>query len=220
VIYNGTPVERLQAKWGRAKMRSQWGVTDQHVIGYIGRQTIEKNPGAACQALAMLGTDHWRAIYYGNLPQGQRPPHGSIIEDAKQTQYPHVQFYDYTSNVGDIYAGIDVLMLASHSEAFSLTLLEGWLTRTPVVSTPVGSVPELETKYGLLTFGVSHNPSPGELAAACRRAMSPAGQVIIERAYQLAQEQFTACAMANRWADYLDTTIVAAPPQPFKGLDL
>lgn len=205
VIYNGTPTDRLQPLWGRTETRRQWGIESHHkVIGYIGRQTIEKNPGAACQAMAVLDNEQWRAVYYGNLPQGQRPPRGSIIEDAKRNRYPFIQFFDYTSNVGDVYAGIDVLMLASNAEAFSLTLLEGWLTRTPVVSTPVGSVPELEKKYGQLTFGVPLYPTPEQLALACQHAISPEGQIVIERAQKLAQSQFTARAMADRWAKYLD----------------
>jgi glycosyltransferase involved in cell wall biosynthesis len=210
VIYNGTPMARLQPKWGRAAMREQWMTGGRRVIGYIGRQTIEKNPGAACQAMSVLDDNQWRAVYYGNLPQGQIPPRGSMIADAKRTRYPHIQFYDYTSNIGDIYAGIDVLMLASNAEAFSLTLEEGWLTRTPVVSTPVGSVPELEAKYGPLTFGVPLYPTPEQLAEACRRAVAPEGREVIERAHQLACREFTARAMANRWAVYLDEVFTAA----------
>jgi glycosyltransferase involved in cell wall biosynthesis len=157
--------------------------------------------------MAVLDNEHWRAIYYGNMPQGQKPPKGSMIQDAKDKRYPIIQFYDYTASIGDVYAGIDVLMLASNAEAFSLTLLESWLTRTPVVSTSVGSVPELEQKYGELTFGVPLHPTPEQLAAACQRAISVEGIPIIEKAYKLAREQFTARAMADRWAVYLDSIL-------------
>lgn len=203
VIYNGTPIERLVPTLSRAVMRRQWQAGDRHVIGYVGRQTAEKNPGAACLAMSALDDGQWRAVYYGNLPQGQRPPAGSTIADAKQNRHPHIQFYDYTSDIGNVYAGIDVLMLASHSEAFSLTLLEGWLTRTPVISTAVGSVPELEERYGQLTFGVPLRPTPSQLAEACRRAISVEGQEVIERAWHLARDNFTALAMADRWTEYL-----------------
>jgi len=208
VIYNGVDVERLQPRWGRDVIRQQWGVQPSHkVLGYIGRQSAEKNPAAACQAMAVLDDEKWRAVYYGNLPQGQSPPKGSIIEEAKANRYPIIQFHDYTASIGDVYAGLDVLMLASNSEAFSLTLIESWLTRTPVISTPVGSVPELEQKYGQLTFPVPLYPSPDQLADACMQAVSPEASIVIDRAYRLAREQFTARSMADRWAEYLDTIL-------------
>lgn len=216
IIFNGVETARLAPGRDRENIRKDWGVDcndtarsaskQNQIIGYVGRQTIEKNPEAAILALQCLGPE-WHAVYYGNRPQGQEPPRGSLIEEAKMASDPRIRFYDYTDKIGDIYAGLDVLMLASESEAFSLTLLEAWLTKTPVVTTPVGSVPELEDKYGQLTFRVPLNPTPEQLADACRDAVAPGALTIIERAYKLANEQFLAHHMANRWAQYLGSLV-------------
>lgn len=200
VIYNGAEEKRLGESQGRDRIRQTWGLAPHHrVVGYIGRQTTEKNPGAAIHAVRTLG-EPWRAVYYGSKPTGQPGP--DLVGLAASAP-GRVRFHPPVIRIGDVYAGLDVLLLASHTEAFSLTLIEAWLTRVPVVATPVGSVPELQAKHGQLVFEVPPNPTPQQLAGACRAAIDPRNELVIERAYQLAVAEFTATAMANRWADYL-----------------
>jgi glycosyltransferase involved in cell wall biosynthesis len=214
VVHNGVDLERLHpsednmdGRW----IRDSWGARDdQHVVGYIGRQTAEKNPAAAVQAVEALGKD-WLAVYYGNTPQGHRPPKGSVLREARfgdlkanAHKYPFVRFYDPVMEVGDVYAGLDVLMLASRTEAFSLTLIEAWLTETPVVATPVGCLPELQEKYGELVVEVPMNPTPEQLAEACQKAVVHDTLPCVARAYELARKQFTAEAMVERWTTYLE----------------
>lgn len=209
VIYNGAEEKRLQTRYGRKRQRELWGVDPSHIVlGYIGRQTNEKNPTAAIEAVQSLGGP-WRAVYYGAKPPGQPGP------DLKQlaARKPGTTIFNKpVIHIGDVYAGLDVLMLASHTEAFSLTLLEAWLSRVPVVATPVGSVPELQAKYGQLVFQVPPDPSPTALAKACHLAMAPQlRHEVVERAYQLAKSQFTATAMAERWAHYLRELLAKRP---------
>jgi glycosyltransferase involved in cell wall biosynthesis len=210
VIYNGAQVDRLEAKVGRTLQRDRWNVNGtQHVIGYIGRRTAEKNPAAAALAMSKLDHDQWRAVYYGNLPSGQRHPvrkEKETMEWAK-TMAPVIQFHESTQDVGDVYAGIDVLMLASHSEAFSLTLLEAFYCGVPVVATPVGSVPELKERFGDVVIEVPCNPTAEQLADACKRAVSSEGNEIARRANRIARDHFTAEKMAERWADYLERVV-------------
>ncbi len=209
VIYNGAEEKRLQVRQGRRLQRQQWGLDPSHIVlGYIGRQTNEKNPSAAILAVQQLGGP-WRAVYYGAKPPGQPGPNLRQLA-AKQ---PNMTIFNQpVINIGDVYAGLDVLMLASHTEAFSLTLLEAWLSRVPVIATPVGSVPELQEKYGQLVFQVPFNPTPAALAQACHLAMLPKQrEEVTERAYQLAKEQFTAVAMADRWTSYLRSLLVRRP---------
>jgi glycosyltransferase involved in cell wall biosynthesis len=175
----------------------------------VGRYTAEKNPAAAALAMQGLDREKWRAVYYGNKPTGQRHPakqEAEVMEWARQ-QYPIIQFHKPTQEVGDIYAGIDVLMLASYSEAFSLTLLEAIYCGVPVVATPVGSVPELQRKYGAMVIEVPERPTKEQLAEACRRAVSDEGREITRRAQEIVRDEFTATKMAANWADYLERTI-------------
>jgi len=203
VIYNGVDLDRLVPRKSRQAMRVEWNAGSRYVIGYVGRHTLEKNPGAAISAMEYLDDKHWMAVYYGNYPTGHRPAKDSLLTHYKENPVPHIQFYEPIMEVGDIYAGIDVLMLASHSEAFALTLLEGWLTETPVIATPVGSVPELQERFGELVIEVPMKPTATQLADACTKAVSPAGAAIVARAHEVAMEHFTAEKMASNWARYL-----------------
>lgn len=210
VIYNGAQVDRLQATRGREQQRAAWGVEDHHnVVGYIGRFTAEKNPAAAALAIQCLDPEKWRAVYYGTMPVGQRNPSKEEQEVMKwaKDHSPLIQFHSPTQEVGNVYSGIDVLMLASNSEACSLTLLEAFYCGVPVVATPVGSVPEFQKKFGKLVIEVPCNPTKEQLAAACKRAVSIEGIEVASAARKLAREQFTAESMADRWATYLDSTI-------------
>lgn len=208
VIHNGVPEERLIPQRGYQHMRDQWGVGPQHkVIGYIGRQSAEKNPIAALSAVRALGDD-WLAVYYGS-PLNMSPKSQKAFDEARANPDSNVRFYDSVGDVGSIYNGIDVLMLASHTEAFSLTMIEAWLSKTPVVSTLVGALPELQAIHGELAITVSKDPTPEVLAAACRRAVSREGREIADRAYIIAKEHFTVDKMVNRWSDYL--TYVVRP---------
>ena len=94
-------------------------------------------------------------------------------------------------------------MLASHREAFSLTLIEAWIAGTPVVATPVGALPELQQKYGSLAVQVPSNPTAEELAEGVCRAAGAEGEEIAARAQALALEHFTCEKMLDRWTKYL-----------------
>lgn len=196
VIYNGASQGRLYTRAGtRERMREEWGAKGRYVIGYVGRRSKEKNPQAARQAVRELG-DEWMAVYYG--PEALQAETRQPVEPESR-----VLVYPATPNVADVYAGLDVLMLASRTEAFSLTMIEAWLTHVPVVSTPVGAVPELEEFYHCpLVCRVPRNPTSKQLADACRRAVSPEGLAIAEQAYEIADLHFTAVDMVDNWTRY------------------
>jgi glycosyltransferase involved in cell wall biosynthesis len=111
--------------------------------------------------------------------------------------------------VGNALAALDVFLLASPSEGFSLALTEAWLCGVPVVATRVGAVPELEGTHGQMVVPVPAGAESAELAAAVRRALSADNRVVIERAKEVAWRHFTAQAMADRWTGFL--MMIAAP---------
>lgn len=214
VIYNGAERARCRVRHGRPGQRQRWGLGPHDVaIGYVGRHAPEKNYLAAARAALAL-PERYRAIYYGSVVGRS----SEAAPDLKRLAAEHpgrIRIHRPRSHLGDILAGLDVLMLASHREAFSLVLIEAWLAGVPVVATPVGSLPELQEMYGPLAMDVSGDPSPEELAAAVRRALGREGQAAAARARRIAHRTFTCEAMARRWMNYLEQVAAGVKiPQP------
>ncbi len=211
IIYNGVDPKRCEPQAGdRQRMREFWGMTRNNVvIGYLGRQTPEKSPQAAMYALMSLGSNY-RAVYYGCDGRGVGPD-AELVNWGEVYLPGRTQFYPPVQNIAEVLAGIDVFMLASEREAFSLGMIEAWLAGKPVVATRVGAVAELEARYGQLVFSVPENPTTDDLADAVRLAVQPIAQIVIMRARKVAQEHFTSTIMSERWCDYLERVIRSRP---------
>jgi glycosyltransferase involved in cell wall biosynthesis len=207
VLYNGSSPQRCHPSRDRRNVRAEWGLDDDCIaLGFLGRQSPEKNPLAPAKAVASLPRCY-HAIYYGVGPKGN----GFCPETMAwcETNIPgRYRMYPPSTAVGDILRGFDVLILASQREAFSLTLIEAWLTGVPVVATPVGSIPELEAKFGQLTFSIPLQASDEELRSAVTQAMSVSLRAkVTSRARAVAWKHFTVEAMAGRWMDYLEGVV-------------
>jgi glycosyltransferase involved in cell wall biosynthesis len=138
IIYNGVRRERCLPSGDyaavRARMREQWNIPqDAVVVGYVGRQTKEKNFMAAARAVGQLDQNHY-AVYYGTDGTGKKPDEGLKLWCLNNIPGRH-RLYLPTNAVGDVFAGLDVLVLASHREACSLVLIEAWMAGVPVVAT-------------------------------------------------------------------------------------
>lgn len=203
VIYNGCDPEHIRPAIGRTKQRElEWSIGCRNVaVGHIGRHSSEKNYLALAKAITHL-PKRYRAIYYGRDQLLYNQPAPDLLELAKNDS--RIQCHLPVDRVGDILAGLDVLVIASHHEACSLAMIEAWLAGVPVVATPVGSVPELQKRFGTLVVEVPLDPTPEELALGIRRAADLDGQWIARYAREVALKHFTIRAMADNWATYLE----------------
>jgi len=199
ILHNGIDVQRCTPTIPRQQMRAMWGFADHHrLIGYVGRYSAEKNPTAAAQAVRHLG-GIYHAVYVGS----------GCLEDYVRQQVQEIAgsracLLPMVREVGNVLSALDVFVLASPSEGFSLAIAEALYCGTPVVATRVGVVPELESVYGSLVSPVSVNPSPEELAQAVERALTPDfRRDVVPRAREAVARHYTAGVMARRWTDYL-----------------
>lgn len=202
VIYNGCDTAHITPQYGRDAQRAMWGVTDEKVVGHIGRHSPEKNYAALARAATYLPTN-FRVVYYGRDQINYFSPAADLLELADVSD-GKIRCFMPEPRVGDVLAGLDALVVASHYEACSLAMLEAWFAGTPVVATPVGSVPELQRKFGELVIEVPVNPDPQTLAAACEEAVGARGTRVAAHARQVVEEHFTIAKMAENWADYLE----------------
>lgn len=207
VLRNGIDVERCAPTQPRTVTRHQLGFDDQDIlIGYVGRFSFEKNPLAAAIAVRKLG-GRFHAVYCG---EGWKE--AEVKAEAVKIAGDRVRFVPHQRIVGNILSALDVFLLASPAEGFSLSLAEAWYAGVPTVATRVGAVPELERSNGQLVSAVPVNPSPRALAKAVLRAHSPDfRQEVVPRAQRLVAESYTATAMARRWTEYLETICRVSP---------
>ncbi len=197
VIPNGIDADRCTPAVSRADTRAAWGFTDAHaIVGYVGRYSPEKNAAAAAQAVAAIGGD-FRAVYAG-AGWAEADTRAAVRKTGARAV-----FVPADRQVGTILAGLDCFVLASPAEGFSLALAEAWLCGVPTVATRVGAVPELERKHGPLVSPVPVNPTPDQLAAAVRYAVSNEFRATVDRARAVVAAHYTAARMGERWTDYL-----------------
>ena len=170
------------------------------VVGFLGRLAAVKQPHLVARAVARLrqkGIDA-RAMFVGDY-QGHHRPRAKQVRSIDDQAI----FTGPKEAIGDYVAAMDVMMLPSQTEGFSLAKIEAWLAGVPVVATPVGAVPELEREHGALVVRVNPNADDDALADAVQLAVSPQNAAVVEYARKLAWREFTLDQMIKRWERYL-----------------
>ena len=199
VIHNGVDLASLEPRIGRDAVRSRWGCRPSDIcVGFVGRISSEKNPVSLVTAIERL-PKHFRGLYV--TPHCARPaPHGAgLMAQIKSSSRARDLIWceglvDATDEgglaMGDIYAGLDCVLIASTEEGGPLVLLEAMACGVPVVMTPVGLQAELERQHGRLTVEIPHGADGDTIAAAIREAVHPLNRATVERARELMIYEF------------------------------
>ncbi len=126
------PVDRREA-------RTQWGLSGEFALLFVGRLAPEKNPGRAVSVyrgvlrsipeavLLVAGTGSLRAILE-NAAEELGPTRIRLLGDVPRSALP------------SLYSAADGLLLTSDIEQFPTVMLESLACGTPVFSTDVGDV--------------------------------------------------------------------------------
>lgn len=199
VIENGIDLNRSFPIRGRAAMRADWGCEDGDLlIGFVGRLAEVKNCLALARAVKGLG-ERARLVCYGE----QVPEEAYIPFQMKEIAgAERLIFREPVEDVGSVLNALDVFLLPSYSEGFSMSLLEAWAAGLPVVATRVGSLPRLEEQYGRLVTPIEPEDSAEALAAAIRKAIA-GGAEMTGRAREMVLASYHVARMAEEWTDYL-----------------
>lgn len=133
----------------RAQLRRQLGIPDDaFVIGSFqkdgvgwhdgARPKLIKGPDVLCHTLARMVTRRVFALLTG-------PARGYVTQELKRHRVPHhnLGFLPAASDVAPLYRALDAYLIASRVEGGPQQLLEAWASGVPVVSTPVGMVPDV-----------------------------------------------------------------------------
>lgn len=201
VIHNGSEVERILPFRGREWQRKAWQIAeDSLTLLYIGRFSKEKRAQVALRSLRYI--DNGTLIMHGWGPDWE-----AIKEEANGCG-KHVVFpIPRLTALGDVFAAADVVVVPSETEAFPLVLCESWLARKPVICSNFATIAEVEEIYAngrSMVIRVPRPPEPEDIAKAVAEMRSHPLETaeMIERAYEIAMEHFTATALVGRWESY------------------
>lgn len=205
IILDGIDMNHCHPIQSREEIRKQWNISaDKKAIGFIGRLNDNKNPRGLAEAIGCLD-DNYVGIFYGEIPPWYTVDERSkLISDIKELSKHKVLLFDYTTDVGSVLNGLDVLVFPStHMEGFGLILVEAWASGIPTVATPVGAVIELEEKFGKLTTLIDVNSTAQEKADAIIRSLSKRGKLIAEYSQHIAWNHLNVRKMVKNWENYI-----------------
>lgn len=150
-IHNGIDAGRFligEDRWG---MRARLGLTrEQPMIGIIARLDPIKNHASLLRAMVRVRATHPEAML---LIIGDGPLREELQRLARELRLDAcVHFLGNRDDVPELLSALDVLVLCSHSEGLSLTLLEECAAGKATVATSVGGNGEIieDGENGLL----------------------------------------------------------------------
>lgn len=195
VVYNGIDPSRISSKLTVAQARAKYGLPEKGIIiGHLGRITMEKGCLYGAQ-LAKEAKCHY--VMMGPCSDGGGTV--NVLHLIEKMGLTH-KVIPYDAHVGDFFRAIDIQILASKAEAMPLVMIEGWLAGVPIISTRVGAVPELEAQHGKMVVSIKDSSKVDPYLVA--EAISEENRTTIERARNVARENFKISTMASRWASY------------------
>ena len=202
VIENGIDAQRCVPGRSREEVRRELGIAPhEFAVGYFGRLVPEKNPVGLARAVACL-PDRFRGVWIGDGwdMENQRAAIRAIL--------PSAIFRDRVdSNIGDYLRALDVFVLVSPAEGFSMAFLEACYAGVPTIMTPVGVMPELERRHGRHWEVVPVKHTPQQLAEAIVRMSQWSDEFRQQRiasAKRIVEQNHLASHMAARWCRFLE----------------
>ena len=170
VLYNPVDAERFQPNsTSRRETRRLLGISDKtQAIGIVAHLTPQKGQLELIEAFASIASEAPDAVLFvigEALFNGGSDYKNSLIRAASSPEIAdRVRFLGARNDVPVLMRGLDLLVVNSITEAFSLTVLEGMASGTPIVATAGGGTPEM----------IRHNENGWLIPARDRRSLSEA----------------------------------------------
>jgi len=196
-LANGVEVERFRNV--RPALRSELGFGSERLVGFVGRLAPGKGGEILLQAARRicLGRPDARFLFVGDGPlRAEWEALAAHLGLAARTVFTGAR-----SDMPEVYASLDVLVLPSFNEAAPMCLLEGMAAGRPVIATRVGAVDRIviPEKTGLLV-------EPGDVVGlewAIRRILEePAtADQLARNGHAHVAREFSADALAMHYAE-------------------
>jgi glycosyltransferase involved in cell wall biosynthesis len=158
-VPNGVDVDRAAPRASRTTTRADLGIEDSApVVISVGAFTEEKDPAAQVEVAKRIIERRRDAVF---LMVGDGPLAASIKEAVHNAGLDRsIKLLGPRSDVADLLAACDVLLLASRTEGMPGVLIEAGIAGVPVAAYALAGVPEVvdEGRTGLLA-------PPGDIEA-------------------------------------------------------
>lgn len=141
-------------------LRNEFGAqVSDFLVGIVGRLDRQKGQmevlEAFCELKKRYPDKNLKLVFVG---EATRESEGATYEAElrlaleKSGLSEHVKFAGFKKNIPEVMASLDVFILASYQEAFGFVVVEALASRTPVIATGSGGVPDIleHGKQGLL----------------------------------------------------------------------
>lgn len=179
----------------RARVRAAWGVGEEEfVAGHVGAFTAEKGQDVALDAAILLTRrlPQARVLLAGDGPLRQAPATAEKVRQAGG----RARLLGFVEHLEEFFAGLDLFIMPSRSEAWGLVALHAMAHGLPVVASRVGGLPEIveEGRTGWLVPPGSPAALAEVIAAAAadRARLGEMGRAARERARRFSTEQTVA----------------------------
>ena len=197
-IHNGVDLAAY-SRSGRGEIRKELGLGRDHVlIGSIGNIRPAKGYDHLLRAASLIAKHHpeCRFVIAG---QGSGALYEGLLRLKKELGLDDkVHFIGFRDNIHDILSDLDIFVLPSTSEGFSIVTLEAIASRVPVIITRSGGPEEIVDKEsGILV-------SPGneqELADAIGKMIADKRMRIrvVRNAYDIVQKKFSLQSLVEKY---------------------
>ncbi|MGH3135632.1 MAG: glycosyltransferase family 4 protein [Gaiellaceae bacterium] len=211
-IPNGVPTERAQPKRSRADVRAELGIGGGIMVLSTGRLAEQKGLEYLIRAAALIRDDlpEARIVLAGDGPL--RGKLSQLVSDLRLEEA--VSVLGHRSDVGDLLAASDLVVLPSLWEGLSISLLEAMAAGKPVVTTSIGSNREV-TNDGE-TAALVPPKDPESLAGVMRSLASDRSRMkeLGARGQQVQRERYALPRMLDAYMDEYDRLLRQKSVQP------
>jgi glycosyltransferase involved in cell wall biosynthesis len=210
-IPNGVPTERATSTRSRAQVRAELGIGEAFMMLSTGRLAEQKGLEHLIRAASLLRPEmpSAKVVLAGDGPLAQRL--AKLISDLGLEDM--VTLLGFRSDVGDLLAAADLVVLPSLWEGLSISLLEAMAAGKPVVTTTLGSNREV-TNNGETAVLVPPK-DPVSLAAAIRTLSTDRSRLeeLGKRGREVQVERYTMRGMLDAYLNEYDRLLRFQSPQ-------
>lgn len=152
-IYNGVDTNRYSC-FAKGWLRSQLGISSAAtIVGSLGNVRPAKNYHLLLKVAAQLNATPERDVHFVIAGHQKEPLFGELQSLAAQLNITHkIHWLGFLNDTADFLSEIDVFMLCSSAEGFSIATIEALASGKPCIATRCGGPEEIidDAQCGLL----------------------------------------------------------------------